>query len=317
MRPLGTTFWKMGKRYREDHKKAEAVYCKNAGNLGYKKNNPQTTAYVWEIRKDPTLQRIRIFGDSILKGVIYNKSCNQYSVLENPPILGLSQTYGLDIHNSSMFGSTVSKGIKLLQRAINRGLSCEIALVEYGGNDCDYPWAEIAENPTGEFSPNTLLDVTSHWLDTIFKSHLQKWGEQGCDSQLVERRHTSNSSFPRALFPNNQFYSETNRNSPYRRPQCIPSTSRLCLHNLWRWYPSDSGGTSLDCFKLCWLFGTASHVRTNTRIGRVASRQCVLKMTIIGNRYKSLRIAWEKKILNLNDFDHSCNNFAKSLIETF
>ncbi len=91
-------------------------------------------------------------------------------MLENPPIVGLAQTYGLDIHNSSMFGSTISKGIKLLQRAISRGLSCEIALIEYGGNDCDYPWAEIAENPTGEFSPNTPLDVFADGLQKMVET---------------------------------------------------------------------------------------------------------------------------------------------------
>ncbi|HKM07176.1 MAG TPA: SGNH/GDSL hydrolase family protein, partial [Sphaerochaeta sp.] len=76
------------------------------------------------------IRRIRIFGDSILKGVIYNTSSNQYSVLENSPIIGLSKTYGLEIHNSSMFGSTISKGIQLLRRSIDRGLCCEVALVE-------------------------------------------------------------------------------------------------------------------------------------------------------------------------------------------
>ncbi|MBI9094989.1 MAG: SGNH/GDSL hydrolase family protein [Sphaerochaeta sp.] len=116
------------------------------------------------------IQRIRIFGDSILKGVIYDKSSNQYSILKNPPINGLSQTYGLDIHNSSMFGSTISKGIKLLQRAIDRGLSCEIVLVEFGGNDCDFPWADIAQNPTGEFSPNTPLAVFSSTLQKMVET---------------------------------------------------------------------------------------------------------------------------------------------------
>jgi len=116
------------------------------------------------------IRRIRIFGDSILKGVIYDKSSNQYSILENPPINGLGQTYGLDIHNSSMFGSTISKGIKLLQRSIERGLSCEIALVEYGGNDCDFPWADIAQNPTGEFSPNTPLEVFSSTLQKMVET---------------------------------------------------------------------------------------------------------------------------------------------------
>ena len=105
-----------------------------------------------------------------MKGVIYNKSSKKYSVLEDSPIIGLSQTYGLDIHNSSMFGSTIGKGITLLQRSIDRGLSCEIALVEYGGNDCDYPWADIAENPTGDFSPNTPLGVFATTLQKMVET---------------------------------------------------------------------------------------------------------------------------------------------------
>jgi len=105
-----------------------------------------------------------------LKGVIYTKSSNQYSVLKNSPIVALSQTYGLDIHNSSMFGSTIGKGIQLLQRAIKRGLSCEIALVEYGGNDCDFPWADIAEDPTGEFTPNTPLDIFAATLRSMVET---------------------------------------------------------------------------------------------------------------------------------------------------
>lgn len=118
-------------------------------------------------RKAATTKRIRIFGDSILKGVIYDKSSDRYSLLENPPIIGLSQVYGLEIHNSSMFGSTISKGVQLLQRAITRGLSCEIALVEFGGNDCDYPWAEIAKDPTGKFSPNTPLELFGKTLQEM------------------------------------------------------------------------------------------------------------------------------------------------------
>jgi len=105
-----------------------------------------------------------------LKGVIYNKSSNRYSVMETSPIIGLSQTYGLEVHNSSLFGCTIGKGIKLLKRSIARGLSCEVALVEYGGNDCDYPWAEIADNPTGEFSPNTPLEVFALTLKEMLET---------------------------------------------------------------------------------------------------------------------------------------------------
>ncbi len=121
-------------------------------------------------RKDSMLKKIRIFGDSILKGVIYDTSSNRYSVMENPPLIDLSQTYGLEIQNSSMFGCTIGKGIKLLQRSINRGLFCEFALVEFGGNDCDYPWADIAENPTGDFLPNTPLEIFSATLREMLET---------------------------------------------------------------------------------------------------------------------------------------------------
>lgn len=116
------------------------------------------------------MKRIRIFGDSILKGVVYTQSSNQYSVLENSPMVQLSQTYDLDIHNNSVFGCTVGKGFQLLKRSIERGLSCDAALVEYGGNDCDHPWATIAENPKGEFSPNTPLEIFSTTMQNMLET---------------------------------------------------------------------------------------------------------------------------------------------------
>ncbi len=105
-----------------------------------------------------------------MKGVVYNKSRDQYSVLENPPIIELGKTYGLEIHNSSLFGSTIKKGVQLLQRSINRGLSCDVALIEYGGNDCDYQWADIAENPSGEFLPNIPIELFCTTLQNMLET---------------------------------------------------------------------------------------------------------------------------------------------------
>jgi lysophospholipase L1-like esterase len=36
--------------------------------------------------------------------------------------------------------------------------SADMALMEFGGNDCDFHWDEIADNPEAEHVPNTVMD---------------------------------------------------------------------------------------------------------------------------------------------------------------
>jgi lysophospholipase L1-like esterase len=101
------------------------------------------------------VRNVRIFGDSVMKGILYDAERDRYVGMENPPMEEISKTYGLEIKNSSIFGCTVTKGQQLLGRAIAKGLGCDTALVEYGGNDCDFDWSSIASDPGGVHDPKT------------------------------------------------------------------------------------------------------------------------------------------------------------------
>ncbi len=42
-------------------------------------------------------------------------------------------------------------------------------MVELGGNDCDYNWKEISENPDKEYYPNTPLPKFIESINTIIE----------------------------------------------------------------------------------------------------------------------------------------------------
>jgi lysophospholipase L1-like esterase len=117
-----------------------------------------------------SVKKVRIFGDSILKGIIYDTENDRYVSMENPPIDQVRKNFNLDIHNNSLFGCTVGKGQIMLQRAIEKGLDCDTAILEYGGNDCDFNWPAIAANPQGSFFPNTPLETYATTLKAMISS---------------------------------------------------------------------------------------------------------------------------------------------------
>jgi len=103
------------------------------------------------------MQKIRIFGDSILKGVVYSEEENRYVPLQPNGFEQLGISLGIAFQNSAMFGCTITKGMQLLQKAIGKGLDCTRVLLEYGGNDCDFLWDEVSAQPNGEHLPKTPL----------------------------------------------------------------------------------------------------------------------------------------------------------------
>ncbi len=105
------------------------------------------------------MKKICLFGDSISKGVIIDRTKNRYAMTTNS-FANILSNYAswLSISNYSMFGCTISKGSSIISRHIKDVENCDIAVLEYGGNDSDHNWAEIAENPDGEHLPKTPLD---------------------------------------------------------------------------------------------------------------------------------------------------------------
>lgn len=104
------------------------------------------------------MRKICLFGDSISKGVIIDKVMQRYATTKNSfANLISSGASWMNISNYSMLGCTISKGRSLITRHIRDVEGCDIAVLEYGGNDSDHNWAEIAAAPDTDHSPKTPL----------------------------------------------------------------------------------------------------------------------------------------------------------------
>lgn len=120
---------------------------------------------------------IKVFGDSILKGVQLNPETCRYYVNNTIDIEMLNKKYSLIIENYSKFGATITRGYKLLQQHLRAGFTCYAVVMDFGGNDSDFNWDAIAKNPEKEHFPHTPLDI---FIETYHKmiSLLQQKGVQ-------------------------------------------------------------------------------------------------------------------------------------------
>lgn len=102
------------------------------------------------------MKQLLIFGDSIMKGVYYSEeACRHKLIGERLPEL---KSLGYEIKNCSIMGATIGTGRDMIQKRLTDPASDTTVIFEYGGNDCDFKWADISDNPKGEFFPNTPYD---------------------------------------------------------------------------------------------------------------------------------------------------------------
>jgi len=107
-----------------------------------------------------TSLNIGILGDSIGKGILLHPESKRYRTLKIDlhHIIGISKQK-LSIQNLSMMGSTITKGISILERQLDKVKQFQHVFLEFGGNDCDYNWKEISENPQSNHECNTPIPV--------------------------------------------------------------------------------------------------------------------------------------------------------------
>ena len=103
---------------------------------------------------------VTVYGDSILKGVLYE---NGRYVLERGWERRLAERFDLRVVNRSRFGGTLPKALaRIEQDSAVEADGEEYALLELGGNDCDYDWAAVSDAPEAEHvcktPPERFLD---------------------------------------------------------------------------------------------------------------------------------------------------------------
>lgn len=119
---------------------------------------------------------IVVFGDSIMKGVIYDSIRGKYIYSDNSFVKKFATQTGILVDNYAKFGCTLLKGQKIIEKYLP-SLTCRkyIAL-EFGGNDCDYFWPAVSEEPSKKHYPNTPLET----FESIYSQIIDKLVEKRC-----------------------------------------------------------------------------------------------------------------------------------------
>lgn len=117
------------------------------------------------------------FGDSVMKGIVTEGTSNdklRYVISENSFTSICERKLGARISNFGRFGNTVRRGLHDVKRHFLQIENAQYALLEFGGNDSNHDWTSIAENPEGDFAPDTkpseFYSCYKEMIDTLFSA---------------------------------------------------------------------------------------------------------------------------------------------------
>ena len=122
------------------------------------------------------METITAFGDSILKGVICENA--HYKVTDSSFHKICEESFGIKIENKAKFGSTIKKGESIFERNLETISSStgKYVVLEFGGNDCDFNWKEVAaESERKHFPMSTIEDFISIYTTII--TEIKKLGK--------------------------------------------------------------------------------------------------------------------------------------------
>lgn len=111
---------------------------------------------------------ILVIGDSLSKGISLNEERKRYCFLKHSFANNLSEKLDARVINTAKFGSTIKHGASKLEERLLKH-NPEIVLIEYGGNDCDFAWDEIAKDPFSEHLPKTPLIEYEQYLKVMIE----------------------------------------------------------------------------------------------------------------------------------------------------
>ena len=130
---------------------------------------------IWEASKTAMerLREIVLWGDSIMRGVVYDEAKQKYSLASPNGAEAASRVLGLPLRMRARRGCTVDNGLTLIQKYLKTekeaGEGIEAALLEFGGNDCDFNWGQVAADPEARHQPRTPLDRFSVHLEEMIR----------------------------------------------------------------------------------------------------------------------------------------------------
>ena len=111
------------------------------------------------------MRQLLIFSDSVVKGVMHENG--KFKLCDDHDFTSLKEI-GVEAHNYSKMGATIRTGLDIMNRKLTPCDRDTTILLSFGGNDCDYNWEEISDNPDGVHAPHTTPeDFVTLYRDAI------------------------------------------------------------------------------------------------------------------------------------------------------
>ena len=101
------------------------------------------------------MRTVYIFGDSLLRGVMPDEN-GMYHSTECIDFDGLAKKHDIVIKNYAMPTFTSKQGREWMNKTLAAVEKPDLAIVEYGGNDCDFRWRELAETDELVVNPHRV-----------------------------------------------------------------------------------------------------------------------------------------------------------------
>lgn len=92
-------------------------------------------------------EKLVLLGDSISKGIVLNETNGKYERSSSSFAEILQEKGKIQLLNLSKFGATIRKGMEQLERKRKSMPQEGIVVLEFGGNDCNFDWSQVAEDP--------------------------------------------------------------------------------------------------------------------------------------------------------------------------
>ena len=118
---------------------------------------------------------IQVWGDSVLKGVVYDSARSRYTLLKDSAISMLSKTFRVPFENLSRMGRTAPEALEIMKSMEPDTFRGKLVVIEYGGNDCDFNWAEVASAPDAPHAPHTPVEQFTQALKEM-AGHVRAMG---------------------------------------------------------------------------------------------------------------------------------------------
>lgn len=119
------------------------------------------------------ISKVAILGDSILRGIILNDS-DRYIHSQEIGWEEIEEQLDVKIVNYSKMGNTALHAEKQLDVILAESTDWDALILEFGGNDCDYNWGEIAKNRSKIQKVNTEYDIFLQTMESMLKKVMDK-----------------------------------------------------------------------------------------------------------------------------------------------